>query len=430
VTLLCYVDLRDEIDDILMKSFDIKSYNIEDKEYKSKVDYETEKRNSNDNLKKHGTVYHGFYDITTAGVPTERPTAVSLPMSDGGTICICNDMSEITNKFGEYPNSCDEYGNVFFGIGELNGITPSIFHIANIMSICCISYGRDLYDDVVKCLRYLAICQASESIMIANDKYDRYGCFYHWKQGRLIPMSYDDNKTHTSLFSDERVNFFKLPESLWWALMMSMLGIFDEQLVNYSKALEAYGIEPNERSLVSYIRTRKSRNHSSYTFSSWDEEIWFLDIYTSHDDLESYVNEKFPEYNFKHVDVDLAMDWNDTSKLYIMRGPNIKQQLIYNHLNMLKDINMCNILSQRKTVKNERYGLFDVYIIRPVEDMLDEKNIYYERLGGIPQGCLSCGGENDLIVIVVSSFDEMIDIKKCIKTIDKQNNLIYEHVID
>jgi hypothetical protein len=274
-----------------------------------------------------------------------------LPTHDDTTIYICNDPSILNIDYDGYPNSSDKYGNIYFGIGDQpNNITrqaitdildkPSIFHVAHIMSLCLQNNNNDRTADVMKSLRYLALCQASESMMIANDKYDKNSCFYHWKKGRLIQMSYDDDKTHTSLFSDDNVNHYKLPETLWWALMMSMLGIFDEQLVNYSSALVAYGIEPTEQELLSYAirRSQTMRRRLSlyrFTYSSWDEELWLLAVYIHTEyiyteetkgyiNVEKCVENEFPEHYLEDADISLNHDGFNTSNLYIMRGPQIQ----------------------------------------------------------------------------------------------------------
>ena len=409
-------------DVILTKRFDKAIYRVKDiKDYRSSSCYETDTINAIDNLKKYGTV-------------DSLASSISLPMSDsGGMICTCNDPSIIKHNFYLYPNSCDEYGNVFFGIGEYpyrNGITEFLnkpmFYIANLLSICMITYGVDVNDIVVKNLRYLALCQASESTLIAKDKYDKQSCFDHWKRGRLIPMSYDNDKTHTSLFSDDSVNHFKLPESLWWALMMNMLGIFDEQLVNYSTALEAYGIEPNEQALITYVRNKvvTNNNKTSYTFSTWDDELVFLAIRSRSDDLENKVHQKFPNHHFKHMDVDLCIDFYYSYTLYIIRGPHIQNELVLKELCGYKDTDI-EVLSRLNTSKDKLYGLFDVNRFWHVEDLLKKKVVCVLELADIAKGCLSCGDKDDLILVVVSSNDEMVDITNELTNINKENTLLY-----
>ena len=422
----------DEVDDILRKNFAIKSYR-NFVEHKTAVEYETEMTNAMIALRQHGTV-------------NSAKSAVSLPLTSEDAICTCNDTSIIKYTYNGYPNSRDEFGNVFFGIDTHDSFTrqalneifnkPSIFHVANIMSICCVHRESS---DKVMLLRKLAIRQASESTLIAKDKYDKYGCYHHWRKGRLIPMSYDDDKTHTSLFSDDNVNHFKLPESLWWALMMSMLGIFEKQLVNYSTALEAYGIEPNEESLLSYVCNGCSawhKWHICFRIVSWDEEMWVLSVRCDDDgddddddvdvDIENYVHEKFPECIIQNTGIGLVGCWSHTNTLCIIRGPGIKRELVYKHLEQHECITICDLLTTRRIDKQQKYGLFEVTDIRRVEDVLDEKCIEYETIGQIPLGCLSCGDQNDLVLVVANSSDEIFNIEKCLEAINKDNCLIQE----
>lgn len=208
------------------------------------------------------------------GTVLNASMAVSLPTASNPVCCISEQLDTIRNKFDVYPNSMDDSGNVYFGLDvspqairialrtfwavrmgykDSRGTAP-MFLVANTMSMMFVS-GIDMNSQHMKCLRRLAICQASMSVLVSHDKYDDKGCFYHWKNGSLIPLHYNDTKTHVSLYSDERINFLKLPQSLWWALMMSMLGIFDEQLVHYEQSFTGYGIEPNESAFLHYIRT-------------------------------------------------------------------------------------------------------------------------------------------------------------------------------
>ena len=425
----------DTCDEILRKSFMIKSYrNFE--EHKSDVEYETETVIAMETLKKHGTVNGALISI-------------SLPLStDDTTIHTCNDPYIIKYNYNGYPNSCDKYGNVYFGIDDrphsitrqaINDILnkPSIFHVANIMSVCCVRKKK--CDTIVEQLRYLALCQANESTLIAKDKYDKQSCYHHWKKGRLIPMSYDNDKTHTSLFSDDNVNYFKLPESLWWALMMSMLGIFDKQLVNYSTALEAYGIEPNEESLMSYVYEGSDLRWSLYgafDYLSWDEEIWLISIYKEENDsggvdnsIENYVHEKFPNYFIENGCTDLTMNAWNSSSLYIIRGPAVEQNKVYKHILKHDEISLLDIIHTEKMIKGKSYAFFELSNLGDVEIMLIEKCIDCKRIIGIPSGCLSCGFENDLVMLV--SPKDVIDghVVQYLLNEHTDNNLIYHTTI-
>jgi hypothetical protein len=216
--------------------------------------------------------------LTKNGTLLNASLAISLPSKSNPICCICEHLDIIYKNFGEYPNSVDDCGNVYFGLdvspqairialrtnwakmgySDSRGAAP-VFLVANIMSMMFVN-GVDLNCLHMKYLRQLAICQASMSVLISHEKYDDKGCFYHWKNGNLIHLHFSDTKTHVSLSSDERINFLGLPQPLWWALMMSMLGIFSEQLVHYEHSLQSYGIEPDEKSFLAYIRTTFANN--------------------------------------------------------------------------------------------------------------------------------------------------------------------------
>jgi hypothetical protein len=55
------------------------------------------------------------------------------------------------------------------------------------------------------------------------------------------------------LYKDGKINPLKLEEPMWWALMMSMLGLFDEQSHTYNTALLAKGIN-NQVEFLNWIR--------------------------------------------------------------------------------------------------------------------------------------------------------------------------------
>jgi hypothetical protein len=57
------------------------------------------------------------------------------------------------------------------------------------------------------------------------------------------------------LYKDSLINPLKLSEPIWWALMMSMLGIFKEQLSTYESSIKAIcGDDVTEEKFLEYIR--------------------------------------------------------------------------------------------------------------------------------------------------------------------------------
>jgi hypothetical protein len=198
-------------------------------------------------------------------------------------VCVIDEgQVSLTKSLNAYPNSRDEYNNTYFGVDEVNNSAQAIriamrelcgtlrykgaqnspaviFHVANQMSLMYIR-GVPMNCEHMLELRKLAIVQTSMETMIAKGKYDGVGCYVQWKSGKLMPISYTNpNETHTSLYKDGMINPLKLSEPVWWALMMSMLGIFREQLYNYESALRAVlgadnSKEITEETFLEYIK--------------------------------------------------------------------------------------------------------------------------------------------------------------------------------
>jgi hypothetical protein len=196
-----------------------------------------------------------------------------------GTCVIDNNTIDINSMFDSYPKSKDKFGNIYFGTDNSNAqavriamrtlcgtlgyrnarASPNvIFHVLNQMSLMNIK-GCEVNSPHILELRKLAIMQTSMEVMTANKTYDGVGCYTKWKSGLLFPMHYTNPATHTSLYTDTMINPLKLSEPLWWALMMSMLGIFKEQLHNYKEAVRvvcpgADNEEVKEADFLAYIR--------------------------------------------------------------------------------------------------------------------------------------------------------------------------------
>jgi energy-coupling factor transporter ATP-binding protein EcfA2 len=170
--------------------------------------------------------------------------------------------------------STDSTGNTFFGIdadpqalriairahcgsiGFQNARqSPSvIFYVLSEMSMMFI-HGIPLDCEHMIEFRKMAIIQTSMVPMIANGKYASIGFFDSWKQGEIPKMHYSSPKTHSYLSSDEHINPLKLPEPIWWILMMTMLGLFDIQVKFVKDAIVSLGIDLNEESFLTYIRS-------------------------------------------------------------------------------------------------------------------------------------------------------------------------------
>ena len=213
--------------------------------------------------------------LNTKGTCLGSTKRISCPSN--GVCVIDNNCINITNPLGSYPNSRDKYNNTYFaidGVGQairigMRGLcgeiglrdarnSPSvIFHILNQMSLMFIK-GINLNCEHMDELRKLAIQQTSMEVIVAQGIYDGVGCYTQWKAGNLIKMHFKNPLTHTSLYTDISINPLKLTEPIWWALMMSMLGIFKEQLYNYESALKVLlrDDEITEENFLSYIKIK------------------------------------------------------------------------------------------------------------------------------------------------------------------------------
>lgn len=130
-----------------------------------------------------------------------------------------------------------------------------IFKVLSDMSLMYLK-KIDLTSEHMQKLRQIAINQTSMEVMISSGKYDGSGCYSHWEKGNLIPMHFSSPKNHTSLYDDENINPLGLEAPIWWALMMSMLGLFDKQLSVYEGALRALNIEPTVDDFLQYFYER------------------------------------------------------------------------------------------------------------------------------------------------------------------------------
>lgn len=137
--------------------------------------------------------------------------------------------------------------------------SPSvIFMVANQMSLIHSKYHFDMEGkyNYLGHLRKIAILQASMEVMISKGKYDGFGVYSHWKNGTQIKMHYTSHETHISLHTDPLINPFKLSAPLWWAIMMTMLGLFNEQLSYYESALKGLSIDLTETALLNWFHNQ------------------------------------------------------------------------------------------------------------------------------------------------------------------------------
>lgn len=208
--------------------------------------------------------------LKSQGTTLGATTSISMPSN--GTIIINNNAIQLNTFLGTYPKSGDMFQNYYFGLGEnpqairialrefcgflgiKNHIASHsvIFYIANQMSLLYIK-NNEIDSDVMKYYRELATYQTSLETLVSANKYSGIGCYEQWKNGMLPQMHFSSPKTHTSLYTDTFINPLRLNEPLWWALMMSMLGLFNKQLPVYEEAIKGLQIEPTETEFLKWV---------------------------------------------------------------------------------------------------------------------------------------------------------------------------------
>lgn len=226
-----------------------------------------------DSVVKQNEFAEAVTQLNTRGTTLGSSSSICFPTN--GVSVINNNAITLNRHLGPYPNSMDTYSNVYFGldmdpqairiairefcgtVGFYNAkMSPSvIFYTCNQMALMYIN-GIPMNCEHMNELRKLAIIQVSMETMVAAKKYDGVGCYLQWKAGNLIKMNYQNPATHASLYKDRLINPLNLSEPLWWALMMSMLGIYKEQLHVYETAVSAIlnGVT-TEEAFLNYIRT-------------------------------------------------------------------------------------------------------------------------------------------------------------------------------
>lgn len=261
---------------------------------KEKIVKQAEFKNAIDALKIHGTTMNSEKTIC---------------MPTNGVCVINNQVVPLTQYLGSYPKSKDQYGNVYFGCDEdVDGQATRIafrelcallgyrdsrgpepaFYVLNEMSLMYIK-GIELKSEHMTELLKLAIIQTSMETMIPGNKYDGIGLYKQWKSGKTLATHYSKpTQLHSSLHKDNKINPLKLEEPIWWALMMSMLGLFDEQKNTYQTALLAKGINDVNEFLIWIRDTYKDTvmgELNLFTIKPLPTSVFTLDPFESTDEV-------------------------------------------------------------------------------------------------------------------------------------------------
>jgi hypothetical protein len=289
--------------------------------------------NFEDRVKEGAVKREEFKDAIDAlniyGTALNAQKLISMPNTNG--MCVIGRNANILTKKTQGTNlTVDKFNNVYIGIDSseqairiglrnyaqiLNypnarGSSSVIFMTLNEMALLFIK-GIDLNCDYMKELRKIAIAQTSMEGMISKGKYDGVGFYKNWQSGNLPSMHFSSPKTHTSLFTDKMINPLNLPETIWWALMMAMLGIYNEQSSNYEYAIAALGIENTCENFLNYIKnTYKDKltgnaaienicdlQKSIYTLDDFEETdiVYSLKEHTNHTGLKCNANTWYSE---------------------------------------------------------------------------------------------------------------------------------------
>jgi len=210
-----------------------------------------------------------------------------------GIICHVVD-SSLLFRLGIY--SVDKYGNIFFSYGSneqaiRQGLraffgdkygfrdsrnSPSvIFGVATqilLYLLCCPEINLD--NAYIEKLRKLAMIQCGQKLQNQDKSYGN-SFIEIWKTGNLPTTHFSTKQTHADLYLDTKINPLGLSQTLWWAVMMMIIGdgLFDAQMVFYKSTLESENIEPNETSFLQYIRAKYSSKVSgTVKFSTIQEK--------------------------------------------------------------------------------------------------------------------------------------------------------------
>lgn len=192
--------------------------------------------------------------------------------------------------------SIDKYGNIFFSFGsneqairqglrtffgDKYGFRDSrnspcvIFGVATqILLYLLICPEINLDNAYIEKLRKLAIIQCGQKVQNRDKSYGN-SFIEIWKTGNLPTTHFSTKNTHADLYLDTQINPLGLLQTLWWAVMMMIIGdgLFNAQMVFYKSTLESENIEPNETSLLQYIRIKfSSKVSGTVKFSTIDKK--------------------------------------------------------------------------------------------------------------------------------------------------------------
>lgn len=192
--------------------------------------------------------------------------------------------------------SIDKYGNIFFSFGSneqairqgLRTFFGDKYRFRDSRNSPCVIFGVatqillyllicpeiNLDNAYIKKLRKLAMIQCGQKVQNRDKSYGN-SFIEIWKTGNLPTTHFSTKDTHADLYLDTQINPLGLSQTLWWAVMMMIIGdgLFNAQMVFYKSTLESENIEPNETSLLQYIRIKfSSKVSGTVKFSTIDKK--------------------------------------------------------------------------------------------------------------------------------------------------------------
>lgn len=210
-----------------------------------------------------------------------------------GIICF-NVNPLLLSRSGIY--SIDKYGNTFFSFGSneqairqgLRTFFGDKYKFRDSRNSPCVIFGVatqillyllicpeiNLDNVYIRKLRKLAMIQCGQKVQNRDKSYGN-SFIEKWKTGEIPTTHFSTKDTHADLHLDPQINPLGLSQTLWWAVMMMIIGdgLFDAQMVFYKYTLESENIELNETSLLEYIRINfSSRVSGTVKFSTIDKK--------------------------------------------------------------------------------------------------------------------------------------------------------------
>ncbi len=295
------------VDDITCENInDIIKYGYECAKEQTPIIYTNFEKRVKEQIVKFAEFRNAIVTLNSKGTTLGSHKSISMP-NNGVCAIVMERCLNLTQPLNTYPNSQDNLGNTYFGCDsdpqairiamrefcETQGFHDAkksscvIFYVLNQMSLLFIN-GMDLNSEYMREMRKLAIAQTSMENMIEHKIYSGVGFYEQWKSGKSVPMHYSDPRLHSSLYTAHIINPLKLAEPFWWALMMSMLGIFNEQLYVYYKELDDLGIA-SEYEFLKFIKSDFSQkikgDISSIKLTPKPKSIFTLDFFTKNDEV-------------------------------------------------------------------------------------------------------------------------------------------------